>query len=83
MAILGFQVDLITSISVLSLITTVVGLILLGEKKASGFLVFTASLLCQAYIFYVENNKFLILQMVVLIAFNIKNFFKWVKEKSI
>lgn len=73
--------------SVVSLITTLVGLWLLGEKKASGFVVFTLSLSCQVYIFYFQYdcgvhkpNWFLIIQMLVLISFNIFNYKKWGKD---
>jgi len=65
--------------SILSLITTVIGLYLLGEKKASGFLVFTGSLIFQLYIFYNQSNWFLVFQMVVLIIFNVVNYRKWRK----
>ena len=67
-------------LSIISLITTLIGLYLLGEKKASGFLIFTVSLTCQMYIFYVENKWFLFFQMLVLIVFNIVNYRKWIKE---
>jgi len=66
-------------ISIVSLITTVIGLILIGEKRASGFLVFIVSLLCQIFIFYQSNNTFLIVQMIVLIIFDYLNFLKWTK----
>ncbi len=66
-------------LSIVSLITTLIGLYLLGEKKANGFLVFTVSLMCQMYIFYSQSNKFLFIQMIVLIIFNIWNYFKWKK----
>jgi hypothetical protein len=66
-------------LSILSLITTLIGLYLLGEKKASGFLIFTASLACQMYIFYSQKNWFLFFQMIVLITFNVINYRKWVR----
>ena len=66
-------------LSILSLITTLIGLYLLGEKKASGFLIFTGSLMCQMYIFYSQSNWFLFFQMVVLIIFNVVNYRKWVR----
>jgi hypothetical protein len=66
-------------LSIISLITTLIGLYLLGEKKASGFLIFTASLSCQLYIFFAQNNWFLVFQMVVLIIFNIVNYRKWIR----
>ncbi len=73
-------------LSIVSLITTLIGLYLLGEKKPSGFLVFTVSLVCQMYIFYSPDPKacegpnwFLIIQMVILIVFNVVNYRKWVR----
>ena len=66
--------------SVISLITTIVGLYFLGEKNALGFVVFTISLICQLYIFYKQSNWFLVFQMVVLIIFNLRNYKKWVTE---
>ncbi len=69
--------DILVVASIISLITTLIGLYLLGEKKPSGFLIFTISLICQMYIFYTQNNWFLILQMTVLIIFNYRNYRKW------
>jgi hypothetical protein len=67
----------ILTLSIISLITTLIGLYLLGEKKANGFLIFTLSLACQLYIFYTQQNWFLCFQMLVLIGFNIVNYTKW------
>jgi len=64
-------------LSGISLITTMIGLYLLGEKNAFGFVVFTISLACQGYIFTVQENWFLVFQMLVLIVFNLVNFRKW------
>jgi len=69
-------------LSIVSLITTLIGLYLLGEKKANGFLIFTISLACQMFIFYSQRNWFLFFQMIVLIVFNIVNYYKWVKEDT-
>ena len=66
--------------SIISLVTTLVGLYLLGEKKASGFIIFTVSLASQMYIFYNQKDGpiwFLIFQMIVLIVFNVYNYKKW------
>ncbi len=75
----------ILTVSIISLVTTLIGLYLLGEKKALGFVIFTISLSCQAYIFYVPDHRdgpnwFLIFQMVVLIVFNLINYRKWNTE---
>jgi len=65
-------------LEIVSLITTLIGLYLLGEKIALGFLIFTVSLACQLYIFYKGKNWFLVVQMVVLIIFNMFNYNKWI-----
>jgi hypothetical protein len=65
-------------LEIISLITTLIGLYLLGEKVALGFIIFTVSLGCQIYIFYKGKNWFLVVQMIVLITFNIFNYFKWI-----
>ena len=67
-------------LSGVSLITTIVGLYLLGEKKALGFIIFAVSLTCQGYIFISQENWVLVFQMLVLIIFNIINFRKWRRE---
>lgn len=64
-------------LSIISLITTLIGLYLLGEKKSMGFVIFTISLACQLYIFYSQKNWFLVFQMIVLIIFNLVNYRKW------
>jgi len=66
--------------SIISLIATLIGLYLLGEKKSSGFIIFSISLIFQLYIFYNQNNYFLIFQMLVLIIFNVVNYKKWRKN---
>ena len=64
-------------ISIISLITTIIGLYLLGEKNELGFIIFTLSLSCQMYIFWVQSNWFLVFQMIVLVVFNLRNYKKW------
>ena len=76
--------DLLTIVSITSLITTIIGLWFLGEKKAKGFIWFTVSLGCQIYLFSMPchregPNWFLVVQMIVLIVFNIYNFMKWTR----
>lgn len=67
-------------LSIISLLTTIVGLYLLGEKNKYGFVIFTVSLFCQMIIFINHENWFLVVQMIVLIIFNLFNFNKWRKE---
>jgi len=69
---------ILRALEIVSLITTLIGLYMLGEKIALGFLIFTISLGCQIYIFYKGRNWFLVVQMAVLITFNIYNYGKWV-----
>ena len=71
---------MVVLISAISLITTIIGLYYIGEKNKLGFIHHTISILCQAYLFYLQSNWFLILQMLVLVIFNIRNYFKWRKE---
>ena len=70
-------------LSLISFVTTVIGLWYISEKKSIGFVYFTVSLITQAIIFYSINNNLLVVQMLVLIGFNIYNFFKWRKDGNI
>lgn len=69
---------LLRVLEIISLITTLIGLYLIGEKLPLGFMVFNISLLCQAYIFFKGSKWFLLIQMFVLIAFNLFNYMKWI-----
>jgi hypothetical protein len=69
--------DFLKVLEIISLITTIIGLYLLGEKNALAFHIYNISLICQIYIFYKEKKWFLISQMGVLIAFNLFNYYKW------
>ena len=69
--------DVLRVLEICSLITTIIGLYLLGEKQAIAFHIYNISLACQAYIFYKHKNWFLIFQMAVLVAFNLFNYYKW------
>lgn len=69
--------DVLEILSAFSCLMTVIGLWLLGNKNKNGFLIFTLSLIAQTYIFYVGNNGYLVVQMLILITFNIINYFKW------
>ncbi len=64
-------------IEISSLITTIIGLYLLGEKNSFGFILHAVSVACQSYIFYKNKNWFLIVQMAILFIFNIWNYIKW------
>lgn len=66
-------------LSVISLISTLLGLYALGEKYKSGFMLYNVSLICQIYLFYM--NKFIVIQLLLLIFFNFRNFRKWKMEE--
>jgi hypothetical protein len=71
-------VGILKVLEIVSIIATIAGLYLLGEKIALGFIVFTISLICQAVIFYKNKNWVLIFKMLILVVFNIYNYFKWI-----
>jgi len=77
------MVILTWTLSIISLLTTMLGLYWLGNKNKNGFLVFNVSLNCQLVLFYLQSNYFLITQMVILIAFNTWNYLKWRKDEGI
>jgi len=77
------MVILTWSLSIISLITTCIGLYWLGNKNKNGFLIFNVSLNCQLILFWMQNNWFLIIQMVILIGFNTYNYLKWRKDEGI
>lgn len=82
MDILAWISEPLRILEIISLITTIVGLYLLGEKVAFGFILFTASIICQMFIFYLGKNWFLVIQMLVLVFFNMRNYFKWTLESK-
>lgn len=67
------------AISITSLATTLFGLYELGEKHRSGFMLYNVSLACQMVLFY--TNKFIMIQLLVLMIFNFRNYAKWGKEE--
>ena len=69
--------DVLRVLEIVSLLTTIVGLYLIGEKKAIAFHIYNISLACQAYLFYANQQWFLFVQMFVLMGFNLYNYYKW------
>ncbi|MFW9877021.1 MAG: hypothetical protein ACFFG0_28350 [Candidatus Thorarchaeota archaeon] len=67
------------AISLVSLVTTLLGLYALGEKYKSGFMLYNISLICQMVLFY--TNRFIVIQLIVLMIFNFRNYYKWGKEE--
>lgn len=68
-------------ISIVSLLTTIIGLYYIGEKDKRGFVYHTISIVCQGYLFLIISNWFLVFQMVILAVFNIRNYLKWRNEE--
>jgi len=64
------------------LILTVIAMYLLGLKEKFSYVVFTVSQVIQIYIFYDKRQGFLILTMIILIALNIVNYFKWERSNG-
>jgi len=69
--------DFLKKLEIMSLLFTLVGLYMISEKMAAGFLIFDISLFCQFIIFWTQKNRFLMFQMVVLMVYNSYIFFKW------
>ena len=69
-------------LSIISMLTTFIGLWFVSEKNKLGFIYYTISLLCQLYLFLFTELKSLPLaaQMVVLIASNFYVYLKWRKD---
>lgn len=67
-------------LGIISLISTIIGIYYVSEKKAVGFLLYTISLACQYKIFLDQENWFLVFQMLLLIALNLYTYFKWMRE---
>ena len=67
------------SIQIISLLTTIVGIYFVSEKKKCGFLLYIVSLMCQAFLFGKNSYWFLLFQMLVLIVCNLLTYLKWKK----
>ena len=71
---------MIIFLSITSVIATIIGLWCLGKKYKAGFMWHTVSVIIQAYLFFLQNNWWLIAQMAILVIFNVRNFLIWRKE---
>jgi len=71
---------MVVLISGISLITTFIGLYFVSEKNKIGFIYYTISLCCQLYLFAIQGNVFLVVQMIVLIISNMYVYLKWRKD---
>jgi len=56
---------------------TILAMWLVGIPRKIAFVVFTISQVIQIYIFFEKNQGFLILTMIILIVFNVINYFRW------
>lgn len=63
-----------------SFILTIVALYLLSIPNIHTFTVFGISMLVQMIIFYKTKQPFLFMQMVVILFFNIYNYWSWTKQ---
>jgi len=73
---------LVISLSVVSLLSTIIGLSYLGDKNARGFLFFTLSLFFQGVMFFMQSNWFLVFQMFILVVFNLITYLKWTEDNK-
>ena len=67
-------------ISIISIVTTLIGLYFVSEKKKCGFIYYTISLTAQGYLFVLQQNWLLVLQMLILILSNVWVYWKWRKD---
>jgi hypothetical protein len=72
------KLDLLTKIGIVSFVTTLIGLYLLGEMNAWCHIIFIVSYVGQIYIFYKTKQWFLIIQMISLTIFAVINYVKWI-----
>ena len=63
--------DLLNKLGAASFITTIIALYLLGVPDKMCYIFFTFSMLMQSYVFWKTKQWFLMVQMVVLIAFQV------------
>lgn len=74
---MGGRMDTLNKIGGASFITTIIALYLLGIPDKWCYVFFTVSMAMQSYVFWKTKQWFLVIQMVVLIAFNVINWFRW------
>ena len=72
--------DLLNFLGLLSFLLTIMALHLLGQPDRRTFPLFIVSVLVQVYIFYQTQQWFLVAQMGVLLAYNIRNWIRWKRE---
>ena len=72
--------DLLSILGLISFLLTIVALHLLGAPNRWCFPVFIVSIVAQVIIFYSAKQWFLLAQMGVLLAYNIRNWISWKKQ---
>ena len=68
-----------STLGLIVLTLTIFAMWLVGGKNRYAFVVFTISQFIQIHIFWNKGQGFLILTMILLIIFNVINYFKWSK----
>jgi len=67
-------------LEIVSFILTIVALYLLSLPNVHTFTVFGISMLVQMIIFYKTKQPFLFMQMVVILFFNVYNYWSWTAQ---
>ena len=67
-------------LEIVSFILTIIALYLLSLPNIHTFTVFAVSMLVQMRIFYKTKQPFLFMQMVVILCFNVYNFWSWTAQ---
>lgn len=74
------KIDINNTLGFLSFLMSIVALYLLGVPDKICFIIFSLSFVLQGVVFYRTKQWFLILQMILLLVFNIINYFKWIEK---
>jgi len=69
--------NLLKWLEITSFILTIIALYLLSLPNVIAFIIFPISLIVQMIIFWKMKQIFLFYQMIVLLLFNIYNFYSW------
>jgi nicotinamide riboside transporter PnuC len=72
--------DFLNFLGMIAFILTMAAMYLIGKPSIHCFIFFVVAQVIQIYIFYVTKQWFLILQMLMLVAFNGINYVRWKKQ---
>jgi hypothetical protein len=64
----------------ISFLLSIIALYYMGVPDRIFYWIFSLSLFLQAIVFYRTKQWFLILQMIMLLGFNIINYFRWIEK---